>query len=1103
MLALLLSLGILGYVWLVGLAIGCACARRRWQLQTLLLAPSIGFSAVITTLVSTNYLGLPIEDFGVSLILAFGVLSVVLLCVLRPRLPWRRYAPYAAILAVVFLINSMPFVLFGFNWVAFSNGDATTYAVNAYRLLHYGYWSVPPVSDLLLNSNPVSLMYYHYDQFPGGFYHGFDVMLSIVSQVTGLNPYQVYMPVMAAGLVSLTSATGALLLYRGFRRSVPIVACLAGGLSSQTTLGYVYQLGPQELGLSMFVASIALLTNARAYALRRWPLIGYAVLAGLVLAGLNTTYNAFHFVLPPVLLAFLILQIGRREIRWMDALRLTTAVVFFMAVFTNVNSQAVKGGVLFGLGFGGLRQLGGPDVFPFYLVPSGLANFWGLYPIAHPPPEPLLSLGIALGGLLLLSAVAAAFWLAWRGLGPAIAAAVIFGMFGIAALTQNGFALFKLSMYIQPFLWATASAACFTLVQAVPGLRARSFRIQLAMAATPIILLGVLALNAQQFYISRSEDAPGSGDQSFVAVPHASSTGLLAQLSDIRKNLDSHAVVMDTDSPALGAYEGFYLFGRPNFEPSLPGLKLSYAYRQYVADNPALGLIRWDPRAAQNLKRLGALFTNTSFFVEPHKPNGTIDTFQWYRICDVLPARSEPIMVLTTTPQQTVLNRAHAQVQRRDAVLVPRDRISNHLVLLNAGLGTSEGNAFNRSAALYRVQNDFFNTDRTYSAVGRYLLFYIVNPTKSFRFVLELTASLNADGINALPPAAAVSSRRVRFDSVGRGSARLFSPPLSPLMVRGNAYAAIDMGRNGSLFPNRKTGLMRLYGVDYGGDPRRFVGFARNISVISEDEYRRKVEPPMLTSFPSDLNNEALEYSGIYDDGWVSKSSYAVLRSRRPSHVDVAGTIPDVNDPVFRTEARVSVDGHEVTRVSLGPGTFALSGGDVAPGRHRLSVQFSREQALPNGDRRLVVALLARYGFAGGKARTGIRGATSQPHVSDIRVAPDIELGPEWGVPEHYGGKVFRWCAGQVTLHLGAPIRGVTLTLEPGPAVPQLPMHFDVTDDHGRTVAALNISGYERVTIPLPRGQSTVLHLRADNGGRHIASDPRILDFRVFSVVSF
>jgi hypothetical protein len=296
---------------------------------------------------------------------------------------------------------------------------------------------------------------------------------------------------------------------------------------------------------------------------------------------------------------------------------------------------------------------------------------------------------------------------------------------------------------------------------------------------------------------------------------------------------------MDTDSPSLGAYEGFYLYGRPNFEPSLPRIKLDQAYVKYVGNNAALGLIRWDPRAAENLARMGGLFTNTPFALEPHRPKGTIDAFEWYRIHDVLPARSEPTMILTTTSRQTVLNRSHAQDQRSDAVLMPRDRISNHLVLLNARLGASRRQRIDRTRLFTACKMTSLIGPNILSGRALFALLHHQS-TKSFRFVLDLTASLNADGVNALPPAAAVGSRRVRFDSVGRGSARLFSPPSRRRCCAGTRMPRSTWGGR-VRFPNRKTGLMRLYGLDYGGDPRRFVGFARNISAISEDEYRSKV----------------------------------------------------------------------------------------------------------------------------------------------------------------------------------------------------------------------------------------------------------------------
>jgi len=1099
-LAFLLALGIFCYFWLVGAAIGFACMRRRWLLQTMLVAPSVGFGAIVAAAVLLNYIGLPIERFAIPLAVAFGIVAAVTLGILRPSLPWREYAPFACVLAVVFVSNGTPLLRFGFDWVSISNNDATTYSLDAYRLLHYSFWTIPPVSELLFDATPFSLLYYHLGQFRGGFYHGFDVILALTSRLAHLNVYQAYMPVMAAGLLALTSAGGVLLLYRGLHRTAPVVACFAIGMSSLTTLGYIYQLGPQEFALATFVSAVALLTNIRAYALSGWHIAAYAVLPALTITGMNMTYNAFHIIFPPALLAFVVLQVVRHQLRLSSVLRLFGLVTFFILAFTNLSIEAVRSSILFALAFRG-GHLGIDSAFPFYLVPTGLANFWGLYPIAHAPIEPFVSGGIAVGGLLIFASVAATFWLAWRGLGSAAVTATIFCLLAIAAAEHGDFALFKLTMYIQPFLWATLTAACFILA---PKLIRRSatarWRTVLA-ASAPIVLLTLLGLNAERLYISRSEDLPGSGDITFVTVQHASSSHLLVQLQRIRDQVRTSAVILDTDSPALGHYESFYLYGWPNFAPSVNSQKFVNVIR-YIANNPALGPPHLSPGATRNIAYLVSFLPYGLFNLDPQRPTGKIDGFTWYRVFDKPPMVGRRTSLLETMPRQTVLNRTFARDRGDDVELVDTALLSNHLILMNGSLGAAQG-AFDRNAELYSLNDDIFYQGRTFSAVGRYLLFYVINPTRRVRLVMDVTATINADGRNALPPAAAVGTRRLPFDALGRGSARLFSPPLKPSRLFGHSYLAVDMGNDGVTFPSHRTGLMRLYGLDQLDDPRRFVGFARNISAISDENYQHLKPPAIIEHFPLDLSNPNLEYSGIYEDGWLSESSYAVLKAPRRSHVEVAGTVPEIDDPGFHTEARVSVDGQEITREMLGVGAFTLSAGDVRAGRHRLSVQFSHREVLPHGDRRIVVALLSKYGFVAGRMETETRhAANTEARLGDIPVGPGLELGPEWGAAERYGGKLFRWCGGPVTLGVPPASRGVALELEPGPGVSRLPLHLQVTDTQGRSVASFTVPGYERLMIPLPMGHSTVLRLHADNGGSHIASDPRILDFRVFGVAS-
>ena len=81
------------------------------------------------------------------------------------------------------------------------------------------------------------------------------------------------------------------------------------------------------------------------------------------------------------------------------------------------------------------------------------------------------------------------------------------------------------------------------------------------------------------------------------------------------------------------------------------------------------------------------------------------------------------------------------------------------------------------------------------AGAGRHLLFQVLNPSPRVRLALEITDSLNGDGENSLPPAVAVGDRRERFPTTGRGSARVFSPPLRPQEIGGRLFLAIDGGR--------------------------------------------------------------------------------------------------------------------------------------------------------------------------------------------------------------------------------------------------------------------------------------------------------------------
>ncbi len=97
---------------------------------------------------------------------------------------------------------------------------------------------------------------------------------------------------------------------------------------------------------------------------------------------------------------------------------------------------------------------------------------------------------------------------------------------------------------------------------------------------------------------------------------------------------------------------------------------------------------------------------------------------------------------------------------------------------------------------------------------------------------------------------------------------------------------------------------MRLYGGQFNLDDRRLVGFTRDISVLTNEQYLAMPRPTRIGDFPGDLSRyPGLEYSGLYEDGWVSRDAYFKLGPSHPGQVlRFKGFIPAT--PQFRDPGR-------------------------------------------------------------------------------------------------------------------------------------------------------------------------------------------------------
>jgi hypothetical protein len=135
-------------------------------------------------------------------------------------------------------------------------------------------------------------------------------------------------------------------------------------------------------------------------------------------------------------------------------------------------------------------------------------------------------------------------------------------------------------------------------------------------------------------------------------------------------------------------------------------------------------------------------------------------------------------------------------------------------------------------------------------------------------------------------------------------------------MIAGVPYLLLDMGVEGRLPPVARSGLQGLYGRSVATIPNFVTAYVRDISLISRQRYSQLSPPSALSSFPASLENPALEYSGMYEDGWMGETSYVRLAGGAKAQLVVQGEVP----AGAGKHLQVQVNGRVVASVPVAPG---------------------------------------------------------------------------------------------------------------------------------------------------------------------------------------
>jgi len=970
LLAVLLSFGLFVAWAAVGLAFIGLVDRRRDALQAMLLAPTVGFLACLVPTFVLSRWGVPVGQFGAVLGIALLAAAGAYYAVRRPRLPWLAWAPFAGVLVAAFYLTARPMAEFGFDWVSFCNGDMANYTLAAQRFYDAGYYE-RPAWPTFLEGRDYSIGYWLLFTVWNS-RAGAELLLAWVMSVTGLNPHAVFMPVMAALHLSLLSGAAAMVLRARRAYWAAVTACALLAASPLTTLGTLYQLIAQVAGLAIATACVAAAapppTVDTAFAAgagdapddgkdHRWW--GQSLLLAFLALSLLIVYPELSGLTAAGLGLMAVVLVARRRVPWRWAARTYGAALGVMFVAAG---PFVLGAVRFM--FEQARYASGihawqRDVFPYYLVPTGLATLWGFMGIGDPAGlafDP--SRRIVAGAVLLLVAGGLAAWGAWRGSGPACVASVMLGLGAALFAREAAFGLYKLAMFVQPFLLAALVVGWYAL------LRDRRW------AGVPLLALAYYASGTQGGYVYSSR---GVGT-AFNAIPDASGSAVNREFATAVAQHPAARVLSDTSNIVLGKFQWLYARGQPL---ATPGVSEIVVDGFCTTPPPGAPFLR---QAMPLIEQLRARVPYQSFALHPPVPHGdgpSTNVFRWPRL-GVPPPGGHPDVVVTSAPKLTVLNRRKFPAgYAGNFVAKPYADVSDHLIFLGSDLGQN-GYARDR-VSMHGLEGDpLFLSGTTMAGVGRHLLFRVINPSPRVRLVVNLTRSFAGDGDNALPATAAViGDARVPLPCVGRGSMRAVSEPVPAQVIDDVPYVAIDFGTDGSVFPDHRVGLMKAFGKSVRVDARRVVGFGREVSAISEAEYAALRRPAAVSAFPSDLANPDLEYSGCYEDGWVSEHSMFGLGSPSagPERITVRGEVPLIgDDKAYTSEVAVVVDGQEVARQGVGLGAFTVAApvptARAVGAARKVELRFTRYQRLPAPDDRPVAAMLKEVSLAPASATT-------------------------------------------------------------------------------------------------------------------------------------
>jgi hypothetical protein len=926
--ALVLSFAFFLFVAFIGRATLALACWRGGLLRAWLLAPATGLAVLVLGTMVFNQWGLPIRAFAWPLTLGLLAAATGIFLWRRPVFPTRALLPFVAVALLSLVWTGWPMLRFNF-----VNDDYVNYCLAADRFKDFPFWRVPTMEELA--GTDIS-QYYWFMHVPGLMRFGSEHVVAWMSALSGVKTLGIFMPVIVGlGLIQLFAAA-ALVLHRGRwrRRALITIALLA--VSPLFMLGTLYQLIAQVGGLALLLAATAVLTGNLPATRRR--VLPHAIVLAVLGAGLAITY--------PEVTPFAVLTAGALGVvewirrREFPMPRLGLVIYGIVGVILllrfNILSYLFTISYQFGSGFRSVDL--SLSLFPYFLIPTGLANLFGLMPLSVNFAEPYTSITIIAGGIALVTGLVFAVREARRP-APIALLLLIQAALAVRLLTSgNDFGLYKVAMFMQPAL--AASLACALL--RLPASR--------VMAPLGVLIIAAACAPTALYYtrVSQGEKAGGITEAKLASILGTTApaippqTRLLADINNLVAAKVAAAEVRGTDMRFLSRdyYQQIAPIDYERLGDALISLHPHFA--DFTRTRAML-----EQRDEATI-RTHSLFL-TSFrapaliFAQAGKKDG-------YLILDEALGLFNKMRIPPRTPAKTFFK------------YLPADHAKNHLVFIHSGRGNHYYLGDRHRIALYQQEADPYTNQQDITGLGRFLLLRVEQPDEEF--YLRISASKTFMGRNHTgwsPGSKVLGATEVPLAFPGNGAVNRIIGPIRPVYRDGAAYIGIDLNETPVQFPFERSGLQSLYNTMVPLDSRKLVAYGRDISALSTAEFGALTRPSKLTRFPDDLLfARGLEFSGIYEDGWLSPRSEFILGGGGPqAWMRVRGFVPELpGAPLAHGTLSITLPSG-VVEVPAAVGSFDwIVPVGYADGTARVSLRFSHSAPLPGRDYRPVSAKL-------------------------------------------------------------------------------------------------------------------------------------------------